>query len=159
MLPAFNFRYCYIYYFYYVLLYYHCFSMYTTWCFLWFIGWGKHPVCAKRYHLIIRNNRYNNGVLGLKGLDEPECLVHEDPNHLLHGLVHSNGFGHLISLNRIQGVSQILTGSDLMRFWDSLCKVLGVRLGIYRCSTFSGEDFRPSFRHGPMQYCYFVVFK
>ncbi|KAJ4751734.1 PHD finger protein [Rhynchospora pubera] len=90
------------------------------------VGWGRHPVSAKRYHFLIQNNQdQSNRQSVLTYVEKPECW--EDSDHLLHGVVHSNGFGHLVRINGIQGGSRFLTGSDLMGFWDCLCKVLGVR--------------------------------
>lgn len=53
--------------------------------------------------------------------------VAEDPTHLLHGMVHMNGFGHLIRVNGREGGSRFLSGCDIMGFWDRLCKMLRVR--------------------------------
>lgn len=49
------------------------------------------------------------------------------PNHLLHGLVHGNGFGHLICINGIEGGSRYLRGREIMDLWDRICSVLCVR--------------------------------
>ncbi|XP_026659538.2 PHD finger protein At1g33420-like [Phoenix dactylifera] len=54
-------------------------------------------------------------------------LQFEDPTHLLHGVVHANGYGHLLRINGREGGSKILRGCDLMDFWDRLCKFLRVR--------------------------------
>ena len=53
----------------------------------------------------------------------------ENTTHLLHGVVHSNGFGHLLRVNGREGGSRMLSGCHIMDFWDRLCKVLGVRFG------------------------------
>ncbi|KAJ3703899.1 hypothetical protein LUZ61_007604 [Rhynchospora tenuis] len=90
------------------------------------VGWGGHPVSTKRYHFMIPNNQdQSNSQSGLTYVQKPEYW--DDSDHLLHGVVHSNGYGHLVRINGIQGGSKFLTGSDLMGFWDHLCKVLGVR--------------------------------
>ena len=61
----------------------------------------------------------------------------EDNTHLLHGVVHSNGFGHLILVNGREGGSTVLTGSDIMNFWDRLCVTLAVRFVLlFICSSF-----------------------
>lgn len=52
----------------------------------------------------------------------------EDNTHLLHGVIHSNGYGHLLTLNGKEGGSKFLSGSDIMNFWDKLCRMLSVRL-------------------------------
>lgn len=51
----------------------------------------------------------------------------ESNTHLLHGVIHSNGFGHLLSLNGREGGSAVLSGRDIMNFWDGLCTTLSVR--------------------------------
>ncbi|KAE8689221.1 RING/FYVE/PHD zinc finger superfamily protein isoform 2 [Hibiscus syriacus] len=51
----------------------------------------------------------------------------EDTSHLLHGVVHSNGYGHLLRVNGREGGSRVLTGCHIMDFWDRLCKTLAVR--------------------------------
>lgn len=55
----------------------------------------------------------------------------ENTTHLLHGVVHSNGFGHLLRVNGREGGSRVLSGCHIMDFWDRLCKLLGVRLGLF----------------------------
>jgi len=54
----------------------------------------------------------------------------EDTTHLLHGVVHTNGYGHLLRVNGREGGSKFLSGCDIMDFWDRLCRTLGVRLEI-----------------------------
>lgn len=51
----------------------------------------------------------------------------EDSTNLLHGIVHANGFGHLLRVNGREGGSKYLTGCDIMSFWDRLCQMLRVR--------------------------------
>uniref|UniRef100_A0A0D9V8I4 Zinc finger PHD-type domain-containing protein n=1 Tax=Leersia perrieri TaxID=77586 RepID=A0A0D9V8I4_9ORYZ len=117
------------------------------------VGWSGHPVCGKRYHFIIEND--NSQVLGrrhscclrcgtptvagesrcllcnfdMEGEEPEECgYLHLDDNtHLLHAVVHANGYGHLLRVNGREGGSKCLTGRDIMSFWDRLCKVLHVR--------------------------------
>ncbi|KAJ4799242.1 PHD finger protein [Rhynchospora pubera] len=119
------------------------------------VGWSGHPVCAKRYHFIIRNesrtlpscrgtscvhcgasmsvsesrcNTCKCGVPALVGGEvEEQGLQLHDPSHLLHAVVHSNGYGHLLRVNGRQGGSRLLTGREIMSFWDRLCKCLHVR--------------------------------
>lgn len=54
----------------------------------------------------------------------------ENTTHLLHGVVHANGYGHLLRVNGREGGSRFLSGCHIMDFWDRLCKTLGVRLGL-----------------------------
>lgn len=53
-----------------------------------------------------------------------------DTTHLLQGVVHSNGYGHLLRINGREGGSKFLSGSHIMDFWDRLCKMLRVRWGL-----------------------------
>jgi hypothetical protein len=47
--------------------------------------------------------------------------------HLLHGVLHANGFGHLCRVNGREGGASTLTGTHLMHAWDCLCSVLRAR--------------------------------
>ncbi|EEF43744.1 PHD finger protein At1g33420 [Ricinus communis] len=116
------------------------------------VGWSGHPVCCKRYHFIIKADGNSIGgyrkpctccayVLHVSELrckicnhvtttDDVEDWVYhqlEDTTHLLHGVVHANGYGHLLRVNGREGGSRILSGCHIMDFWDRLCKTLGVR--------------------------------
>ncbi|KAJ6309569.1 hypothetical protein OIU77_015137 [Salix suchowensis] len=51
----------------------------------------------------------------------------EDTTNLLHGVIHANGYGHLLRVNGKEGGSRLLSGVHIMDFWDRLCKTLGVR--------------------------------
>lgn len=71
--------------------------------------------------------------------DDLEEWVHsqfEDSTHLLHGVIHSNGFGHLLLVNGREGGSNVLTGANIMNFWDRLCKTLSVRLELLIHTSF-----------------------
>ncbi|XP_022879695.1 PHD finger protein MALE MEIOCYTE DEATH 1 [Olea europaea var. sylvestris] len=62
-------------------------------------GWSNHLVSKRKYHVIIPveddwNKPLNEGVLDLQ-------------NHILHGLIHCNGFGHLLIINGIEGGSKL----------------------------------------------------
>lgn len=63
--------------------------------------------------------------------DVEDWMYHqlEDTTHLLHGVVHANGYGHLLRVNGREGGSKLLSGHHIMSFWDRLCTTLGVRLG------------------------------
>ncbi|KAJ7949628.1 PHD finger protein [Quillaja saponaria] len=116
------------------------------------VGWSGHPVCRKRYHFIIRASSNNidgyhkpcsrcgnqlqlsdsrckwcNSVLTVDDIEDWVYNQFEDNTHLLHGVVHSNGYGHLLTLNGREGGSKLLSGSDIMNFWDRLCTTLAVR--------------------------------
>ncbi|XVF29809.1 hypothetical protein REPUB_Repub16aG0003100 [Reevesia pubescens] len=110
------------------------------------VGWSGHPVCRKRYHFIIRSSgkehKYFPGsVIPLHisesrggddddadgDVEEWEHSQFEDNTHLLHGVVHSNGYGHLLTVNGREGGSNLLSGYHIMNFWDRLCTALSVR--------------------------------
>ncbi|KAG8090947.1 hypothetical protein GUJ93_ZPchr0011g26897 [Zizania palustris] len=130
-------------------------------------GWSKHPVCTRRYHFIIRNENeigtsktcrrcgfivslFETGCpscnhVGLSR-DDPEDWDYvqlESPQHLLHGIVHENGFGHLVRINGREGGSRVMTGYQLMDFWDRLCRYLRVRkISVMDVSNKYGVDYR-----------------
>ncbi|GAB4855787.1 hypothetical protein Ancab_024432 [Ancistrocladus abbreviatus] len=116
------------------------------------VGWSGHPVCSKRYHFILKADGFSIGgyvkpctKCGYEvHLSEPRCklcsyvmtaddaedwVYHqlEDTTHLLHGVIHSNGYGHLLRVNGREGGSRVLSGFHIMDLWDRLCKYLGVR--------------------------------
>ncbi|CAN1841886.1 PHD finger protein At1g33420 [Linum perenne] len=133
------------------------------------VGWSSHPVCRKRYHFIIRAST-DNPTEGFQKLctkcgnslqlsdcrckwcdfvvtsDDLEEWVYtqlEDSTHLLHGVVHSNGFGHLLRVNGKEGGSQALTGTHIMNFWDRLCTALSVRkVSVMDVSKKYGTEYR-----------------
>ncbi|KAL2938027.1 PHD finger protein MALE MEIOCYTE DEATH 1 [Bienertia sinuspersici] len=82
-------------------------------------GWSHNYMSKRKYHLIIPhesewNKQLNSDVLELQ-------------THLLHGLIHCNGFGHLLCINGIDGGSKYLCGRELMDLWDRICRNLRVR--------------------------------
>ncbi|XP_017985425.1 PREDICTED: PHD finger protein At1g33420 [Theobroma cacao] len=116
------------------------------------VGWSGHPVCSKRYHFIIKADGNSIGgyhkpcvrcgdILHLSELrckscshvtttDDLEDWVYhqlEDTTHLLHGVIHSNCYGHLLRVNGREGGSRVLSGCHIMDFWDRLCQTLAVR--------------------------------
>ncbi|KAK2421370.1 RING/FYVE/PHD zinc finger superfamily protein [Trifolium repens] len=116
------------------------------------VGWSGHPVCGKRYHFIIKADGSSIGgyhkpcmccgdILHLSeskckscnhvtSTDDVEDWVYqqlESTTHLLHGVIHTNGYGHLLRVNGREGGSRFLSGRHIMDFWDRLCKTLGVR--------------------------------
>ncbi|KAJ4840879.1 hypothetical protein Tsubulata_010374 [Turnera subulata] len=82
-------------------------------------GWGKNLVSKRRYHIIIPvdgqwNQQLDDGVFDLQ-------------SHLLHGLIHCNGFGHLLCINGKEGGSKYLHGREIMDLWDRICSNLRAR--------------------------------
>jgi hypothetical protein len=46
--------------------------------------------------------------------------------HMMHGVFHSNGFGHLLCVNGLETGSN-LGGNQIMEFWNRLCNGLQAR--------------------------------
>ncbi|KAL7149567.1 hypothetical protein ABFS83_05G050000 [Erythranthe nasuta] len=81
-------------------------------------GWGHHFVCQRKYHFIIPEKE--NWNLPLDEIDETHC-------HYLYGLIHCNGYGHIIRVNGLKNNSNFFSADDTMEFWDRLCTVLKAR--------------------------------
>ncbi|XP_027177678.1 PHD finger protein MALE MEIOCYTE DEATH 1 [Coffea eugenioides] len=79
-------------------------------------GWSHHFVSRRKYHLIIPVDGKWNKPLGRDAFDLE--------THLLHGLIHCNGFGHLLCINGIEGGSKKLCGREIMDLWDRICSNL-----------------------------------
>ena len=73
----------------------------------------------RKYHLIIPVDGEWNKPLGRDAFDLE--------THLLHGLIHCNGFGHLLCINGIEGGSKKLCGREIMDLWDRICSNLQAR--------------------------------
>ncbi|CAM8956618.1 unnamed protein product [Rhodiola kirilowii] len=82
-------------------------------------GWGKHNVSKSNFHVIIPADIEWNKPLNENAL--------QDQTHLLHAVVHCNGFGHLIRINGKESGSIILRGREIMDLWNRICKSLKVR--------------------------------
>ncbi|XP_010511544.1 PREDICTED: PHD finger protein MALE MEIOCYTE DEATH 1 [Camelina sativa] len=83
-------------------------------------GWSNHFVSKRKYHFIIPVDSEWNMPL--------EDDVFDLQSHLLHGLIHSNGFGHLICINGMEGDSKYLCGREIVDLWDRICNILGARM-------------------------------
>lgn len=105
-------------------------------------GWQHHPVCNFKYHFIIPAEstledmrqltsvveaKYTNRLpLSFKwtppapeeahdeeaGPYNAAHSVFESQDHLLHGALHANGYGHLLRMNGSQGGSRRLIGAQ-----------------------------------------------
>jgi len=76
-------------------------------------------VSKRKYHFIIPLDSEWNKPLS----DD----VFEVQTHLLYGLIHCNGFGHLLCINGIEGGSKYLSGRETMDLWDRICTNLHAR--------------------------------
>ncbi|XVF37059.1 hypothetical protein REPUB_Repub19eG0113200 [Reevesia pubescens] len=98
-------------------------------------GWSNHFVSKRKYHVIIPNDRDWN-----KPLENSVLNIH---SHLLHGLIHCNGFGHLLCINGIEGSSKYLSGREIMDLWDRICEILKARkISVEDVSKKHGMDLR-----------------
>ncbi|EOY16518.1 RING/FYVE/PHD zinc finger superfamily protein, putative [Theobroma cacao] len=98
-------------------------------------GWSNHFVSKRKYHVVIPNDRDWN-----KPLEDGVLNIH---SHLLHGLIHCNGFGHLLCINGIEGGSKYLCGREIMDLWDRICEILRARkISVEDVSKKHGMDLR-----------------
>lgn len=85
-----------------------------------FEGWGHHFVPKRRYHVIIpAGNKWDKPLKG-------SCL--ENRGHLLYGLIHCNGFGHLLCISGVEEEdSNCIPIVQIMDLWDRICTTLQTR--------------------------------
>ncbi|GMY38214.1 PHD finger protein MALE MEIOCYTE DEATH 1 [Fagus crenata] len=82
-------------------------------------GWSHHFLSKRKYHLIIpKDNEWNKPLAN-------HVIDHQ--THLLHGVIHCNGFGHLLCINGNEGGSKYLCGREIMDLWDRICTNLRTR--------------------------------
>lgn len=63
--------------------------------------------------------------------------------HLLHGVLHSNGFGHLLRICGREAGSGSLAGKELMALWEHLCLSLRAKqVSVEDASKKHGKDFK-----------------
>ena len=113
------------------------------------IGWVHHPVNKRQYHFIVHTDFKARSKPELAGkricqlcccavsaserkcsvCDEvdKECSILDHQTHLLHGLIHANGFGHLKRVNGREAGSMTLSGAQLMGLWETICYQLRAR--------------------------------
>ncbi|KAL6846238.1 hypothetical protein ACP4OV_023686 [Aristida adscensionis] len=97
-------------------------------------GWGRNLICSKRFHFVLPKRESlveTDGLYYGINHDSPEKASSKAPassrGHLLHGVVHLNGFGHLVGLHGFEGGSDFVSGHQLMDLWDRICAALHVR--------------------------------
>ncbi|KAF8398869.1 hypothetical protein HHK36_014733 [Tetracentron sinense] len=99
-------------------------------------GWGHHMICNKKYHFVVPSKRTVlaaaacltcEGSSGGTEVTTGKSNLIELQGHLMHGVFHSNGFGHLLCANGVERGSQ-LAGHEIMDFWDRICTRLRARL-------------------------------
>lgn len=77
-------------------------------------------ICNKKYHFLLPSKA------GCVEYCRSNVIEFQGEGHSLHGVFHSNGFGHLLCINGSQTGSD-LAGYQIMEFWDRLCSGLGAR--------------------------------
>lgn len=104
-------------------------------------------VCNKKYHFVlpsadtmvaaaaclnckgakVSSSVGNGGTAAINGNagNSSKSLV-ELEGHMMHGVFHSNGFGHLLCVNGLETGSD-LAGHQILEFWDRLCTGLRAR--------------------------------
>ncbi|XP_004304762.1 PREDICTED: PHD finger protein MALE MEIOCYTE DEATH 1-like [Fragaria vesca subsp. vesca] len=81
--------------------------------------WSNHFVSKRKYHIIIpKDNCWT------KPLNDS---ILEDTTHLLHGMIHCDGIGHLLCINGLKGGSEHFCGREIMDLWDRICTNLRTR--------------------------------
>ena len=113
------------------------------------IGWHHHPVNKKQWHFIVHTDFKTKGkpelagkrvcqlcccavpknekVCTVCGEIDKQCSIVDHQTHLLHGLLHGNGCGHLKRINGREAGSMVLSGSQLMGLWENICYTLRAR--------------------------------
>ncbi|KAJ9557425.1 hypothetical protein OSB04_012039 [Centaurea solstitialis] len=82
-------------------------------------GWGDCLLTNRSYHFIVHNDARWVHPLEQRALDIK--------THILHGLIHSDGFGQILSLNESEGGSRFLSGEEVLDLWDRICISLNSR--------------------------------
>jgi len=69
--------------------------------------------------------------------------IYDSTRHRLHGVIHANGFGHLLRINGMYGGSSSATGLQILALWDTLCSKLNARkITVEDVSSKSGMELR-----------------
>ncbi|KAG6415387.1 hypothetical protein SASPL_122798 [Salvia splendens] len=98
-----------------------------------YTGWGHHMICNKNYHFLLPSKSDSDEYAKTNTIE-----LHRE-THTLHGVLHSNGFGHLLCINGRSG----LPGYQIMEFWDRLCSGLGAReVSLRDSATKKGMELR-----------------
>jgi hypothetical protein len=129
------------------------------------IGWHHHPVTRKQYHFIIHSDFRTDLKPELQGkricqlctaaLPEKEKVctacgendsqtsILDYQTHLMHGMLHANGCGHLKRINGREAGSRMLSGQQLIQIWEKICNLLRAReVSVEDVSQKYGVEFR-----------------
>ncbi|KAK4259138.1 hypothetical protein QN277_005504 [Acacia crassicarpa] len=107
-----------------------------------YVGWGNHFICNKKYHFVLPSKETLAASLSCEVVSEVittgsamssssnnnngKSKLIELEGHMMQAVFHSNGFGHLLSVNGLETGSD-LSGHQIMDFWDRLCTALQAR--------------------------------
>lgn len=99
-----------------------------------YIGWGNHLICNKKYHFLLPSKEALSSCTSCENccdsvgtMNNGKSKLIELEGHMMHGVFHSNGFGHLLCVNGLEMGSN-LGGNQIMEFWNRLCNGLQARL-------------------------------
>ncbi|GKU89824.1 hypothetical protein SLEP1_g3911 [Rubroshorea leprosula] len=91
------------------------------------VGWGHHMICNKKYHSMLPSKdtvaaffNCDANCIDPNHPSKEELSLVELQGHVMHGVFHCNGFGHLLCINGVETGSD-LAGHQIMDFWDRLC--------------------------------------
>nr|GEZ28413.1 PHD finger protein MALE STERILITY 1 [Tanacetum cinerariifolium] len=95
-----------------------------------YVGWGDHMICNKKYHFLVPSKDTMTAFLSYDGNHSSIVMGKlnfvELNGHTMHGVFHSNGFGHLLCVNGLETGSD-LAGHLILDFWSRLCVCLQAR--------------------------------
>lgn len=113
-------------------------------------GWGNHFICNK-YHFVLPSKEALGTCTSCDAItttNNGKSKLIELQGHMMHGVFHSNGFGHLLCVNGLE-MGSSLAGNQIMEFWNRLCYGLQARL-----TQFHGQQlFLIYFFHPQMLTC------
>ncbi|CAL5188750.1 unnamed protein product [Lathyrus oleraceus] len=98
-----------------------------------YVGWGNHLICNKKYHFLLPSKEALSSCTSCENccdsvgtMNNGKSKLIELEGHMMHGVFHSNGFGHLLCVNGLEMGSN-LGGNQIMEFWNRLCNGLQPR--------------------------------
>ncbi|KAJ0764788.1 putative chromatin regulator PHD family [Helianthus annuus] len=95
-----------------------------------YVGWGDHMICNKKYHFLVPSKDTMAAFLSYEANHSSIVMGKlnfvELNGHTMHGVFHSNGFGHLLCVNGSEMGSD-LAGHRVLEFWNRLCICLQAR--------------------------------
>ncbi|KAK2429061.1 RING/FYVE/PHD zinc finger superfamily protein [Trifolium repens] len=93
-----------------------------------YVGWGNNFICNKKYHFLLPSKEALNSCTSCESCCDSigTMKLIELEGHMMHGVFHSNGFGHLLCVNGLETGSN-LGGNQIMEFWNRLCNGLQAR--------------------------------